>query len=198
MFYFWNEITVRVKRGVWRFVKCEHCPTEYVYYAQRTATAFGHSPFMLDDKGATYRAECEANEHLRKRLLVEAHPVPCPVCGWYQNNMIGAYRKQFYGWMRQLGGFIAGFSPMMFIGTIAYFECVSKPHRDRDPSYPFYVAGGWAALFLVVGLTILKLRSVRQQQFDPNHEIDSEKRIAEGRRRAYTREEYEQLPYEDE
>ena len=94
LFYAYNTYSARIAGTVGRSVVCEKCGCKFGYYVFRQASGSGHSPYMLDNQGASNRASGEAKGRLQRMLSTHTEPVPCPDCGWFQEAMINETRQR--------------------------------------------------------------------------------------------------------
>src|SRR5579871_595585 len=89
--------------SVLKLVRCESCHAEYAYELQRSAEGKGSSFLFLDNQGAAARASSRAEANLRNKLERGVDLVPCPECGWYQDNMQRKARRLHQRWMLLTG-----------------------------------------------------------------------------------------------
>ena len=108
----WNEYSCNVSGGTYKFVECEECQQKYVYRMERHADGQGNSLYFLDNAGAQRRAENQAQAVLQHLLKTECDAVPCPKCGWYQEDMVKKLCREHRLWMYWLGIFA------MFAGVL--------------------------------------------------------------------------------
>ena len=159
-----------------RNAKCEACNCEYVYQVTRRS-AGSSTGFLNADYVA---AQQSADKNLHNALAKACDPVPCPMCGWYQRNMV---RRARYLRFRPLEYAGAG----LVLASVVAFLIVVIGGKEA----------GWSEWSLVLplalfasGVVLLILRSVLPRSFDPNT-ADLESRIRLGRRRAISKEAYE-------
>jgi len=117
-----QEVTGHVHKRV----RCEKCGAGYLYELRRTAG--GHTSLLILGFVAlrillpllTFRpiliiyriarlsdvigwgrdeAATQARKRLRKQLLHDVEPVPCPDCGWYQRDMVSEIRARSFTWV---------------------------------------------------------------------------------------------------
>src|ERR1700761_3881266 len=72
---------------VWKSVTCECCGSKYAYLLELTATGEDHDLFHLDRQGSMKPAQAKAQENLERKGRNLVVPVPCPGCGFYQQEM---------------------------------------------------------------------------------------------------------------
>jgi hypothetical protein len=182
-----TDYTSTLSGSVLKFVPCEQCGTEYVYQMERTATGSGTSLLFLDNEGASERASSQAEAQLRRKLERGVDLVPCPRCGWYQQNMIPKARKQYRRWMLNTGAVLAvSLLPVGLFGAMAN----AGKHGPPTIPWPLFLAGLIA--FALVGIGLMVAKSVLASRHDPNGQ-DVETRKQLGQSRAILREELEKM-----
>lgn len=97
-----------VQDVVWKIVPCERCGETYGYRLEVTASGAGSSFLFLNTEGAQGNAAAEAIANLHRKAERAVVPVPCPVCGWYQQNMVQALRRQKSHWTQLVGALVLG------------------------------------------------------------------------------------------
>jgi hypothetical protein len=173
---------------VLKTVHCESCHAEYVYRLERTRTGSGTSDVLFfDAAGATERATQEAHKKLRHSLQDGVDLVPCPACGWYQQDMVCEGKERRYGWMVVLGlVLIVGLFPLaMIFLVICSLTCPPGP-----PLIPWQVMLASLVTVALMGTFLLAAGWILPGRYDPNDD-DPEARIQLGRSRALLREEIE-------
>jgi len=172
--------------AVFKLVACEHCGTEYFYQLKRVATGQGTSLLFLDNQGAAERAASCAEETLRLKLYCGVDLVPCPACGWYQQNMVAKARRQHRRWMLNAGACLTiGLIPVTFFGMV--FNAVQR--GGPAIPWPLFFAGIGSLAILGIGLMVAKC--ILAARYDPNsQEVEIRKRLSQGR--AILRKEWEQ------
>jgi hypothetical protein len=161
------DYTATVQGSAIKLVQCEQCQQEYLYQMTRSAFGESRSVLFLNMEGAKDRAANKAQELLRQKLEKTCDPVPCPACGWYQQNMVARARYLRYKWMSTLAiamlpiGLILGLAGGIMTGI-----------HDRDPdSIPFFVIAiiwGIAAVALLALPSLVAIRIWLRRRFDPN------------------------------
>lgn len=76
-----------VQGAVWKFVSCGHCQQRYAYQLELEATGENHDLLFLDGEGSAERARAQAEQNLLQKSRNVVVPVPCPSCGFYQDDM---------------------------------------------------------------------------------------------------------------
>src|SRR5438874_2630964 len=98
-FYFGKEFTAAATGSIVRDVTCEKCGCAYHYRLVRRGEGHGHSPYHLNNRGAERRAHDRAQRRLAKMLARDVDPVPCPDCGWIQQEMVHEVRRRRLRWL---------------------------------------------------------------------------------------------------
>lgn len=158
-----------VEGAVLKKVRCEQCPTEYVYRAVRTARATVSVHQLPFEKNTTAMEEArqKAESDLPGILERAVDPVPCPACGWYQSDMLPLLRGDLYGWMILVAVLLA------FLGCLLVPATVIVSLYPKDWLPVWVAATGMTACFVgAVALPIV--RSIRAASYDPNStEVDA-------------------------
>jgi hypothetical protein len=188
--YAWRY-TARISRATRKLVRCENCHVEYAYRMERVGSGSGTSLLFLDNQGAQDRATQQAANELSGLLWRECDAVPCPACGWYQQAMIDALRRDHRQWMQATGLVLLTVSLISLV--IAYVNWLPNfPHGPVAPwLVPTSLIGG--VMTGVVGVGLLIARAKLAAGYDPNA-TDPQTRIASGRLRALLKEELEEQP----
>jgi hypothetical protein len=164
-------------------VHCENCRRKYYYRLKRSARA---------EATSKDQARLIAKQRLCRKLDGDIDPVPCPSCGWLQEEMVPLLRTPRLRWMQHLGIATLVIGAIFCIPLFLYFDPTTRP-ADK-PSLPLAVVSGslvvWGGLSM---LTMLGMRSYLNARYDPNDPETEEERIKEGRRRSLTREEADDL-----
>lgn len=154
-----------VRGAVWKFVSCGGCQQRYAYLLELEATGEHHDLLFLDSEGAADHARAQAEQNLLKKGSNCIRPVPCPHCGFYQDDMARQLKEAASTNPVQIAGAVMvslGFTPVACnIGNL------------------------WVAttVIAVVGLVLLVYGYVLAFRFDPN-QGDPEARKALGRAHA--------------
>ena len=76
-----------VRGAVWKFVSCGQCRERYAYLVELEATGEDHDVLFLDAAASVQRARAQAAQNLLTKGQNCVLPVPCPSCGYYQEDM---------------------------------------------------------------------------------------------------------------
>jgi len=76
-------------------VQREQCGARYVYQMERSAQGSGLNPYLLDERGAAWRAKVRARSKLDQRLEKDCEVVPCPECGFVSAEMVKEARRRY-------------------------------------------------------------------------------------------------------
>lgn len=185
----WTKYTATVGGRVFKLVPCENCSTEYVYVLEREGTGVGTSVYLLNDEGAQTHAAEAAEDTLRQALENDFDPVPCPACGHYQRFMFPKLMED-----RSLWGPIAR-AAALGVGVFAavagaYWTLAYLGQPGNTARWRMVTAWTIVAAAGLIGALLAAAGRARERRFDPNTG-DPQPRIAEGRRRALTRAEFE-------
>ena len=82
-----TKYVAAVRGAVWKFVSCTHCQQRYAYLLELEATGEDHDLLFLDGEGSAERALAQAEHNLLQKSQKCVLPVPCPHCGFYQEEM---------------------------------------------------------------------------------------------------------------
>lgn len=185
---FWTEYTARKRGSVLKVVPCENCSTEYVYLLEREGVGVDTSVYIFNDDAPDHARQA-ADETLQSQLDNDFDPVPCPVCGHYQRHMFPKLleTKSLWGSIAMLAISVAG----CLVAVNAVTGTIDNLRRPNGQS-PERLVMSWSFLLLLslVGAGLALAMRAKIRRFDPNRE-DQQVRIAKGRSRAVTREEFE-------
>ncbi len=90
------EYTAKLRGMRPKFVSCEACGLEYVYFVERSATAKDSNLLFLNP-GAKKSAERRAEKELNEKLDEAEKAIPCPGCGHVQKHMFAEARRRRFG-----------------------------------------------------------------------------------------------------
>jgi hypothetical protein len=139
-----------VRGAVWKFVSCAHCQQRYAYLLELEATGEDHDLLFLDAEGSAQRAQAQAEQHLLQKSRNCVLPVPCPNCGFYQEEMAQQLKEEAWTNPAQVAGAVIGLLSLLPLAcNIAY---------------------NWVLTLVLAaaGLTLLAYGYVLAFRFDPN------------------------------
>jgi len=168
-----------------KLVCCESCALEYVYVLERTVQRSSFSPLFLDEGGAGGRASDRAARALTAALGKACDPVPCPWCGWYQQSMLPAVRRQ-----HRRGLFVAGACAAVGALPLAILGGLLNSLPKLGPALPWPVFLGLVIAVFTAGLLMMLAKFVLAFRHDPNRGDPPVNRLI-GRSRAWPRGEFE-------
>ena len=84
-----------ISHTVRRKVICFSCECSYEYDLTRESQGEGTSALFLDNAGAEERAINRAEGKAAFALAMADEPVPCPICGVYQPEMVEVFSERF-------------------------------------------------------------------------------------------------------
>jgi len=151
--------------AIWRCIQCTNCEQGYAFQLELQATGEDFDLLFLNSEGSAERAQAKAEENLDQKSRNVVLPVPCPQCGFYQEEMSQQLKDDATINSRQVAGLVLTASsvlPLMF-GTRQFWILT--------------------AMLATVGLTMITVGIVQSFRFDPN-DGDPEPRKALGQRYA--------------
>lgn len=180
-----SSFEARETAGVQKDVRCEKCQAEYVYWMTRSATGRSSSLLFINMDGARERAEVRAAESLQRKLSEGCDVVPCPACGWVQEQMILKARRDYWPWMPKV-------KTALYILIAVFFALTVGLWNMGNPRSPSFLVVSAAALGICVAVAVALAiaKSILSARYDPNA-ADQESRIRLGQTRALLREELE-------
>jgi hypothetical protein len=154
-----------VKGAVWKVVACAHCQQRYAYLLELEATGEYHDLLFLDGEGAAERARVKAEQNLLQKSRNVVLPVPCPNCGFYQDEMSRQLKEE------------ANINPLQVAGVMVALSSLIPLAFDITYIWVLTI------VLAIAGLTPLAYGYVIAFRFDPNAG-DPESRKAQGRSHA--------------
>jgi hypothetical protein len=174
-----------------KFVTCKKCGHGYGYWMTRRGSSSNTSWFLIGRDSARNRSGREAEGEVARRLRTEHDPVPCPECGHYQKRMIEPAREEKYGWILPVGillGIVGGAGVVALWLALTVFGGRERwMERVRNSVLAM-------ACPAAVGIPVaaLGVKSSLAWRYRPNDD-PVEERIARGRERAMSPQEYARL-----
>jgi len=135
---------------VWKFVSCAHCQERYAYLLKMEATGECHDLLFLDGEGSAQRAREQVEQNLLQKSRNGMLPVPCPNCGFYQEDMSRQLKEAASINRLQVAGaviVVLSFIPLLF--AISYLWVLT-------------------VILATAGLAVLSYGYVIAFRFDPN------------------------------
>ena len=187
--------TVTVKMTRPKFVTCEKCGHGYGYWLDRTATSSVTTSVMGLSTGRGDRVVTDAEIKAEQRLKHACDAVPCPECGWYQEEALEQARREHFSWLVWAGW--GGLALGLFLSTVggvivgALVMSLGAHHHRLAPILGvvqacYHLVGGVLLLSPVAGYL---LRDLLGKGHDPNTE-DVEERKQKGWDRAMSPKQY--------
>jgi hypothetical protein len=154
-----------VRGAVWKGVVCAHCQQSYAYLLELEGTGEDLDLLFLDEQGSAERAQAQAEQNFAQRSRNVVLPVPCPSCGFYQDDMARQLKDDASINSLQIAG--------MVIALLSFVP------------WAFGIPYAWilTMVLAVTGLAVVAWGYVLAFCFDPNAG-DPEPRKALGRRHA--------------
>jgi hypothetical protein len=153
------------KGTIEKTISCEQCGSIYVYQTTRVAWVTVDESLLPFPKSSQEmkKARQKAENDLPGVLDRAVDPVPCPVCGWYQSNMIPLVRKALYEWMILVAVFLGFIGCLLFPVTVHFNTDSAKSILDG-----ILIAANVACFLIAGGLVII--RSICCARYDPNED----------------------------
>jgi hypothetical protein len=184
-----REYTCTMAGAVVKLVYCDSCGAGYAYRMNRSVQEVEGSSFFLHNAEAEAGAASKAEAQLRGTLERSVDPVPCPACGWYQQNMLRSARREHRLGMLYTGlGLTIGVIAVALIGVV--INALAGP-----PGYPvisWHIFWGVLIAMGIPGIGLMAAKLVLAACYDPNTE-DVETRKQIGQARVIPREEFEEM-----
>jgi hypothetical protein len=159
------------KGSIIKFLRCEQCGKAYAYEMLRGAD------------GETFRS---ANMRLRSKLERSCDPVPCPDCGWYQQEMVHRLRMKHLAWLQLIAQALVLISIAVLVVLMSIaVDLLENPGERRSDIWYLLPWVGWVVTLAAAGALFI-LRKVLCDEYDPNDE-SVEVRKRQGRARALGR-----------
>lgn len=154
-----------VQGEVWKCVSCSNCHQGYAYLLELEATGEDHDLLFLDGEASAERARVQAEQNLSEKSRNVVLPIPCPNCGFYQEDMLQKLKSE------------ASINSLQIAGTV--IAVLSLVPLAFGIPYLWVVT----IVLAVAGLALLAYGYVLAFRFDPNAG-DPEPRKSLGRRHA--------------
>ncbi|OWK36241.1 hypothetical protein [Fimbriiglobus ruber] len=120
IFFSSSKLLARARRSCSKCVTCEKCHETFTYCMSREAFGEDKSVFSNTREVAWRKAEQNAEEIVQRMLQEESDPIPCPSCGWVQEEMIRSVRRRSYTGLKNLGNAFLLFIAGVFALTVLY------------------------------------------------------------------------------
>jgi hypothetical protein len=177
---FWRQFKATQVGSITERVKCESCGAEYEYILTRQAQAQAISLYGLTDEAAASKAKNRAAAKLKQALARGTDPVPCPVCGHYQEHMLWAARRLKYRWLSWYPLIALLVSPLFCLGALLWdFDSANK---EVIPMTVLAWLWGGFLVASVIGVPVV-IQPYLRRLHDPN-KAPVDQRIALGKSRA--------------
>jgi hypothetical protein len=147
-------------------VRCEKCRCEYFFKLARVGAGSAQAPYGIGTKRAARVADERARRDLEKRLERDTEIVPCPRCGWINDDMVSRYRLGRYRRWTMYAVWIALLGTILPL-IVAWFLSIG-PAADRG-SVPYWMIGGPAASVGLAALLLLS-RIWLRKRIQPNRD----------------------------
>jgi len=151
--------------ATWQNVQCEKCKKHYHYPLVREAKASVRAAYGIRQGAAEERAAKTAQYKLMKLLEQGVEIVPCPSCGWVQQDMIREARRRTARWLIYLAAlcFIAGLALAMYpLGELLSVTDPEVTPAEKTRAIVGLLIGTGAAVALLI------VRRMLQSTVNPN------------------------------
>jgi len=140
----------RVRASSLKVVSCENCKQSYAILLDVEARGEDLDLLFLDSDGSKDRADAQARENLAAKIRNSVAVIPCPQCGFYQEDMVRQLKEN------------AWTNPVQIIGAIVVL--LSFIPLACDISYSWIMTLVLAA----AGVMLLVRGYVVSYRYDPN------------------------------
>ena len=166
IYYFGKTFSDSVTLQRLEDVTCEKCGTSYAYVLTRHGEGSGTAPYLIGQTSAANRAAKAAEAEALKRLDGEAELVPCPDCGWVNEELVRRFRR---GRFRRAWWIIL---IVIFLGVVGYTATRStiEDMFGFNSEMPRRIAIGLLALAAVTPLVVLAIRGLLRRRINPNRD----------------------------
>jgi hypothetical protein len=157
-------------------IQCDKCGCEYFYELARIGVGTASAPYGAGQDAAARKSQETSQRDLDARLSYEAELVPCPKCGWINEDLIRGYRL---GRLRQVGTWAIGIAIVGSASSLiaAWFTSTGGA-RDRE-LLPYFLYAGPAA-FIAIGVLLLLFRAIARRRIQPNADFPLAPRVPPG------------------
>jgi hypothetical protein len=190
-----HEDRGRLSKTIHVGVRCEQCGHKYGYALSRSARVKVARAVWESRATAREAAQRHAETLVDQKLDRESDPVPCPKCGWLQNKMLDAARREQFPHSPR-NAVVA----LIIAGVALFASFVVQMIQEEHPNLA--LGGVLCGLLITVallgggGIMSLVVHQRRVKNHDPNS-TPVEERIERGRERALSWEEFQELYPED-
>jgi hypothetical protein len=197
MFIYETKVTARSSAQIIRSVCCEQCHVEYVFNVDHTAETSTSYLYGIGGHKARNRAKGTADSRVQVELRHKVRPVPCPACGWYQQEMVRELRRRMpppldIGTLPQIviGICLLGLS---ILGIMVLSDKQPGQDREVNPNVTSGVVGVIGLSLLVLGLVQSIRRWKARNAYSPNDTLPQDVRVARGKQKAILLAEFNEL-----
>jgi hypothetical protein len=170
-------------------VRCENCKGKYYYELKRTAKGGALDKWV---------ARAVARQRLRRMLASDCEAVPCPECGWYQEEMVPLVRRSHRRWLQHVGMAVGFLGPLCFLPAFILILIEPRDPEVKEWTFPIMFGGFAAGFFLgFCTMIVMVLRNALNARYDPNDPETEAERIELGRELTITRAEAEAMLEDD-
>jgi hypothetical protein len=162
-----------------RLVECESCRHQYGYLLKAVATVRAGGSESRGGQAVDEAAKV-AKAKVKKRLKHALELVPCPDCGWVQDNMRALARKAHLRWLMYVSAALCFLAILLSAGATVTLAVT----RRASEGILLYLVVAVVA-FGLIGLGLLALRLLLATLHEPNRSNPNRQRQL-GAQRALT------------
>jgi hypothetical protein len=157
-----HEISKTITGAALKEVCCEQCEYRYQYQIERKGTGESFAWLFISTNIELSEAETRAARDLRRQLRKGHDLVPCPMCGFIQQEMVEQARENAYEWL-----FFFVMVPAFFcIYTLPIAAGAAGPRiRPRDQA----IALTATICLGLIAFGAACLHSFLKKRYNPNH-----------------------------
>lgn len=156
-----SEISKTITGAALKEVRCEQCEYRYQYQIERKGTGESFAWLFIRTNVELSEAETRAARDLRRQLRKGHDLVPCPMCGFVQQEMVEQSRENAYEWLFFFVVVPAFFC--MYTLPLAAGALPRIPPRDQAIALTATICLG------LIAFGAACLHSFLKQRYNPNH-----------------------------
>ncbi len=172
-----SERRAIVRGSCEKSVDCEACGGQFDYVLTRDAAGADNSLFSWTETASMQKAQANASRNLERLLAREHDAVLCPHCGWLQQAMVAAVRRQSYVGLREVAKIsflFAGAAAAVFAAVLIALLAGFGPGIAN--AGPLLLGVGAVPLIALPGILAWVVRLMLNQAYSPNagHHVRAE------------------------
>ena len=179
MLYFATTTTAYQFHQASRQVTCERCGQKFGYAFTRRGVGSSYSPYGLGSKSGEVHAERTAAQQAAERTHTEAELVPCPGCGWVNEDAIRQFRAgQYRGLLTY--GLLLSIVSLAVAGVMVFLTTNGAIQNGRDIEFTRTLAAWVGGVGLATAVFLIALRTWRLSRIQPNRAFPHESHVPPG------------------